>query len=134
MVRKLSDSKVEEMFAAYTEKQTLGYVSRKCQVSHITVKRYRDMFKWDERVEKIKKRTIEKVDARRADHRARHAQLGKLLQIKGATRLQNMPEHDIDGRLAKDLIKDGVTIEREALGDYTPDVVIRLDLPDDIDL
>ena len=138
-MRKLSDAKVEEMFAAYTEKQTLRYVSRKCNVALQTVNRYRKLDSWDERIAKIQRKTIEKVNTVIVNKRARQAKYGELMSAIGARRLQNIIEQgtvniDIDGRLAKDLIKDGVTIEREALGDYTPDIVIRLDLPDDIDL
>jgi len=138
-MRKLSDAKVEEMFAAYTEKQSLLYVSKKCHVAHQTVRRYKLKEQWDNRLEKIRAKTVQKVDAKAVTERARWAKTGKLMSAIGARRLQNIIEQgtvniDIDGRLAKDLIKDGVTIEREALGDYTPDIVIRLDLPDDIDL
>jgi len=134
MTRRLTDKKIEEMFLAYQEKQSLAHVQRKCKVSLPTIKKYKDEGEWDERLKRVRQKTIEKVDARIASYRARHINLAKLMQVKGAKRLQEIPDAHIDGRLAKDLIRDGITIEREALGDYSPDFVIKVELPEGLEI
>ena len=129
MARKLTDKKIEEMWGLYKEKQSLYYVREKSNISYETVKKYCQLEKWDERINKIQVEARRVLDKKEVSHRVRHAQIGKLMQAKGVDKIQNMDRDDIDGRLAKDLIKDGVAIEREAVGDIAPDTVVVLALP-----
>ncbi len=95
-----------------------------------TACKYRKSEKWDERLDQIQQTVAERVDTKQIDHKVRHAKIGQLMQAKGVTALQAATVQDIDPRLAKDLLKEGVTIEKEALGDHAPNVVIVLELPE----
>ena len=136
MANKLTDAKREEMFLAWQEKQNINYVQVKCGFHHATIKKYRILDNWDERLRSIKVKATRKVDTALVNHRAAHAQIGKLCQVAGTRRIKKIlddPDKDaileIDPRLAKDLIKDGITIEKEAVGDVAPDTVVVLALP-----
>lgn len=76
MAQKLTEQKIEEMFAAYCEQQTVRYVAEKCHVHRITVRRYRDNRGWDERLAGVRKKTEGKVDDTLA---ARNARLIKIV-------------------------------------------------------
>ena len=136
MARKITDAQLEEMFIAWQEKQTLRHVARKCTVSLPTVRRYKKLEKWDERLEVIKVRATRKANTEITNHRAKHAKIGQLLQSAGVKRIQNIMEDpatnaikQITPKVAGGLIKTGVDIEREAVGDVSPDTVIVLALP-----
>lgn len=132
MARKLTDEKLEEMWGLYKEKQSLYYVREKSNISYETVKKYCQLLKWDERIEKIQVEAHRMLDKKEVAHRVRHAELGKLMQGVGADKLEGMTKKDIKKmkvRDAKDLLKDGIGIEREAVGDVAPDTVVVLALP-----
>lgn len=133
MANKLTDSKIQEMWEAWQEKQNLHYVKKKCKVAYQTVMRYRVKEKWDERFDKLQTRVHRKLDTETVNAKARHAKLGQFMQAKGTATLQAVPANEVDPRLAKDLIKDGVTIEREATGDVQEGVTIILQLPKGLD-
>lgn len=75
MAQKISEQKIEEMFAAYCEQQTIRYVAEKCHVHRATVRRYRDSRGWDGRLAEVRKKTAEKVGNTIARDRARNLQL-----------------------------------------------------------
>jgi len=62
MSYKLSSQKIDEMWKAYQEKQNVNHVSRKCNVHHLTVTRYKIKDKWDERITKIEDKVAKRVD------------------------------------------------------------------------
>lgn len=59
------------MWLAWQEKQTPNYVSRKCGISYQTVKRYRELDRWDERILKLQERAAKKADDLEVLDRAR---------------------------------------------------------------
>lgn len=71
MSNKLDQKKTDAMWAAFLEKQTNCYVSKKCGVSETTVRRYRKLHNWDERFHKIQEETQKKSDDSVAERRAR---------------------------------------------------------------
>ena len=117
MARKLTDAKIQEMWELYKTKQSINYVAEKSGISYITVRKYCHKLDWVERLKVIQVKANRKEDTKEVNHRVRHAKIGKLLQAKGVDKIENMERDDIDGRLAKDLIREGVNIEKEALGD-----------------
>lgn len=129
MARKITDAEIEEMFVAWQEKQTLRYVGQKCKVSLGTVRRYRDLEKWPERLDAIKVTAKRKANTGISDLRAKQLIAGTKMRTMGVKKLDSMEAEDLDPRLAKDLIKDGIGIEREAVGDVAPDTVVVLALP-----
>lgn len=77
----------------------------------------------------IKATAAKKMDETEAERRARHAQIGKLLQAKGVKTLQELQDKGLeDEGVAVKAIRAGVDIEREALGDdqKLKDVVVRI--------
>ena len=125
----LKPAQIEEMFLVYQEKQTLKAVVDTCKISYPTASKYRKSHKWDERLAKIQDAVVRRVSKKDENHRVRHAKIGMMLQAKGVDKIQNMTRNEIDPRLAKDLIKDGVDMERTAIGDVPVDNVIVLVLP-----
>ncbi len=132
MARKITDTEIEEMFVAWQEKPTLRYVARKCSVCVPTVRRYRDLGGWAERDKKIKVKAQRKADTGISTLRAKQLVAGTKMREVGLKKLNGMSGKDIKKikvRDAKDLIKDGIGIEREAVGDVAPDTVVVLALP-----
>ena len=76
MAHKLSEQRIEEMFAAYCEQQSVRYVAEKCHIHRITVRRYRDNRGWDGRIAEVRKMAEEKIDDTLA---ARNARLLKVV-------------------------------------------------------
>jgi hypothetical protein len=62
MAHKLSEQRIEDMFTAYCERQSITYVSKKCGVNYLTAKRYRDNRGWDGRLDEVRKKTEDKVE------------------------------------------------------------------------
>ena len=58
----LPSQKIDEMWRAYQEKQSIHYIARKCMVSPITAKKYKIKEKWDERIAKINQQVVKRVD------------------------------------------------------------------------
>ena len=87
MANKLAQEKIDAMWAAFLEKQSIHHVSQKCRVSRKTVARYRTVENWDERLKEIQERSRKKSDETIADRRARSkkildaavAQIGKMI-------------------------------------------------------
>ena len=129
MARKITDTDREGMFLAYQEKQTVNYVQVKCGFHNVTVKKYRTLDKWDERLKKISVKVTRKVDTGLSTLKAEQLLAGTKMREMGVNKLNSIEPADLDPRLAKDLIKDGIGIEREAVGDTAPDMVVVLALP-----
>ena len=129
-MRRLSDKKIAAMYKAFCDKQTNSSVARRCNVNQATVRRYRELEKWDDRVDKIQSTVAKRVDVKQIDHKVRHAEIGQIMQAKGLEGLKVATGKDISPKVATSLLKEGVTIEKEALGDHAPNVVIVLELPE----
>lgn len=125
----ISKTKLEEMFEAYRTKQTFQYVSDTCHICRATVRKYHKSERWDERLGEIIQAVAKRVDKKDVDHKVRHVEVGKFMQAKGLEGLKVARGKDITPKVAATLLKEGVAIEREALGDHTPNIVIKLELP-----
>ncbi len=130
MGQKLSEDRIEELYQAWIQKPTVNNVVKKCKVSAVTVIKYRDERNWIKRIKRVRDKTLQKIDKQDISHKVQHAKAGREMWEKGQTRIANAKDKEIDMRLAKDMVKDGITIEREALGDHAPNVVIVLELPE----
>ena len=75
MAQKLSEQRIEEMFAAYCEQQSVRYVAEKCHVQRATVRRYRDNRGWGGRLNKVRNKTEEKIDDSIATRKARELKI-----------------------------------------------------------
>lgn len=87
MAKKLSESKITELFNAFCEKQSLRYVSRKCKVSTTTVKRYSHAEHWDERLIEIRLKVQKKVDFNAEERLQNNAALLRTAKQAYAARL-----------------------------------------------
>jgi hypothetical protein len=75
MAQKLSEQRIEEMFAAYCEQQSVRYVAEKCHVQRATVRRYRDNRGWDGRLNNVRNKAEEKIDDTIAARKARELKI-----------------------------------------------------------
>lgn len=75
MSNKLIQAKIDEMWGAWQEKQSVYTVAKKCGIAHQTVARYRELDKWDERLAKIQQKAIVVADDAVAKRRARQMKL-----------------------------------------------------------
>lgn len=62
MAEPLSHAKLEQMFAAFSERPTVEHVSRTCGVHHATVRKYRKTERWDERLAEVRKHAQDEAD------------------------------------------------------------------------
>ncbi|OFV83292.1 MAG: hypothetical protein A2W26_04235 [Acidobacteria bacterium RBG_16_64_8] len=85
--QKLSQAKVNEMWAAYQKKPTINHVVQKCGVSQVTVRRYRDREKWEERLAVIRAKANQKSDEDTAKMLARQARQARAIQTKALQRI-----------------------------------------------
>jgi len=96
---KISDEKIEEMFQVYKEKQSVHYVNQKCQVNRNTITKYRDKYNWDERIEKIKEKTMIRSDDREVNRRVEylkytHSLLMKIIDKITPEEIESMKTYD----------------------------------------
>ena len=77
MANKLSTEKVNELWLAWQEKQSVRHVAQKCHVSKKTVARYRLKESWDERLAKIKQLTSEMADVKQAEQNAKFIKIAE---------------------------------------------------------
>ena len=59
---KLKADVIEAMYLAFQEKQSVNYVAKKIHIAPATVRRYRKMNKWDERIRSIEAKAHKKAD------------------------------------------------------------------------
>lgn len=88
MAKKLSQKKLDRMFAAYCDRQSVRYVARKCNVSPTTVIKYRNIENWDGRLPEIQADAAQQVDALLTERRAndlRIVQAAKKVYASGLT-------------------------------------------------
>ena len=117
----LSKEQREKMFAAWCNKPTCYSVAKISGVSENTVHKYRDKDNWIERAAAVHRKVSSKGDNEVAKRLARHINLSQLLQKKGFDALQGSEaKKAVDVKTAfeaRQLIVDGVKLEREVLGD-----------------
>ncbi len=77
MSNKLPSEKINQLWKAFQERQTIRYVCQKCNINRRTAERYRKLERWDERFEKIKQQVQEKVDMKQAEENARFIQIAQ---------------------------------------------------------
>lgn len=58
----LPESRRTAMWAAYQEQQSASHAAKKCRVHPRTAERYRQLDRWDERIEKIRAEAQEQAD------------------------------------------------------------------------
>ena len=133
MAKPLTAEKIEKMFQVYQEHPSVYHVAKVCQVSHVTASKYRDKYRWNERLEKIRKKAEDKVNQTLAARRARWLQQGLALQKVGTNKF-----FDDKGKLKTDELKNmkagaavkaieaGIKIEREAVGEPTEQTTPKL--------
>lgn len=113
MVRKLPDSKIQEMFAAFKKKQTVTHVSEKCGVHHLTAKKYIEKLGWRERIQKIEQTVQERDDEREVEQRLDNLEVVRLAIKQMYEAIQNKEMHwspsDLERiiRLEADLLGTG---------------------------
>lgn len=112
---KISPAKMEAMFKAYCQKQSILFVAKKCCVSPTTVRRYREKDRWLERIDEIQERVKDAQDDTEVDRRKRHVAAGQLLQEKAIEHLQAVGI--TSGKVAVNALVRGVRMEREAMGE-----------------
>ena len=88
MANKLTQAKIDEMWAAWQEKQNVNHVVKKCRVHNETVNRYREKENWDARMGAIERRAEHKADMSLADRRARDLKLLEAGKVAWARQLQ----------------------------------------------
>lgn len=109
MSKKLSQNKLDQMFKAYIEKQSVQFVSRKCSVSPTTVTRYKRLQDWDGRLGAIQRKAQEKQDDNLATLIANNMKYLKFTKSKLMT-----------------VIKDCDVISKNPVSDF--DRLVRLEL------
>lgn len=62
MANKLSQKRIDEMWTAYQQRQSIESVSRKCGVHWKTADRYRIRERWDERLADIRRKAEDEAD------------------------------------------------------------------------
>lgn len=137
MANKITDKKRKEMFETYCDKQSYRYVAHKCSVSAQTVRRYCEKDNWNKRIAEIKTKTEKKIDNGIAKERARWARLGKSMQAIYQKKFFNS-----DGSLNETVVKklkerdavfagkEGIEIERRALGEADKHIIVSEELND----
>jgi hypothetical protein len=75
MANKLTQAKIDEMWQAWQEKQSVRHVVKKCHVAKLTAERYRKKENWDARLGAIERRAEHKADLTLSDRRARDLRL-----------------------------------------------------------
>jgi len=119
MSYKLSSQKIDEMWKAYQEKQNLQYVAKKCQVNRITVRRYKDKNKWDERIVKINNQVAQKVDEGIAGFKVKALKINQVVINKFLKQLgvRKDPQggFTVDAKGKDVSVKDYDTIIRQSL-------------------
>jgi len=64
------------------EKKNVNYVSRKCKIHHLTVKKYKIKEKWDERLAKINRQVVKRVDDNIADFKVKALKINQAVISK----------------------------------------------------
>jgi len=125
MAKKLSQRKLDSMFKVYCERQSIEFISRKCRVSPVTVRKYRRLENWDERIVEVKSRAREKQNETLADLLANNLETVQFCKDKliekieaGTVNLARQPIIDLDRLIRLELLLSGeVDSRREVVSD-----------------
>ena len=120
---------IKGMWDLFLENKSLAYISRKMEIAPSTVARYRDSENWIVRRDDILKKAFQKVDANAVNSQSRQLNLARLLQVRGMNRVRTLADEDISANDARQFIKDGITLEREIMGEGEQIVQITIKLP-----
>ncbi len=127
MANKLSQQRIDEMWAAYQERQSIEFVSKKCGGVHWkTVDRYRRLGQWDERLAEIRRQAQEEADYDLARATAESLKLVQSYKEKlaAAMEFKNVPDEDVTAseieRIVKveQLLLGGVESRHEVTGAF----------------
>lgn len=77
MANKISSKKIDELWQAWQQKQTIRYVCQKCNINRRTVERYRKLERWDERIQQIKQQVQQKLDAKQSEENLRYVEIAR---------------------------------------------------------
>lgn len=146
-IRPDEPAKAYAAFAAYREMgpgRSLERVSQDDTRALPNLKRWSARFGWVERARAFDEAAAKlAADASLEDHAAvnrRHAELGRVLQTRGAQRLAKLPPESLSGAEAVSAVRTGVQVERDALGmatkheleaKITHQILVELDVGDD---
>jgi hypothetical protein len=75
MAQKLSEQRIEEIFAAYCERQSANYMSEKCRVHFKTAKKYIQTHNFAARLAKVREKAELKIDDSIAARKARELKI-----------------------------------------------------------
>ncbi len=64
MSKRLTQQQLDDMWAAWQEKQSVNHIVKKCKIHFQTAKKYRESERWDERFAVIHQKAIVKADAK----------------------------------------------------------------------
>jgi hypothetical protein len=111
---KISEKKLDAMFGAFCDHQSIRHVSNKCHVSPTTVRRYRKIHNWDARVDEIEKQVQAIQDETEVQRRDRHIKLARLMEDKAVAFLE--ANGITSCKVAVHALVAAVRMEREAMG------------------
>lgn len=154
-IRGDESAKAYAAFAAYRDMgpgRSQEAVGEKLGKSRQLLGRWAVTYSWTERARAYDEAAAKlAADASLEDHAAvnrRHAELGRVLQKRGAQRLALLPPETLSGAEAVSAVKAGVQVERDALGMATrtevtgkdgaplvppqPPIICRPALPDEM--
>ena len=118
----IPESKRQELFKFFCHKQNEQYVSDQGKVSRNTVAKYREIDKWDERLDVIRKKAQEKADDKAARNLAKRVGAYRGLESAGL----NYQTGKVRDDKAKLTVKEIIALGRQAdllegLPDSRPD-------------
>ncbi len=130
MSNRLTDKKIEEMYACWLETKSVNKVALTCNVAKGTVMYYRRKLDWPKRAEKVTQAVVKRVENEEVNRRAKHVRRYAHMAAKGSKALRLKESKDISTRDAISAIDVGIKGEREVLGDSEQDeVTITIKLP-----
>jgi protein subunit release factor A len=126
VANKISRAKVDEMWAAYQDRQSVDHVAKKCGVHWKTVERYRRLEKWDQRLAEIRRQAQEDADVDLAKAAAESLRLVRSYKDKLAAALEfkNIPDEDVTAAELEKIVKleafllGGVESRQEVVGAF----------------
>jgi hypothetical protein len=127
MANKLSQKRIDEMWAAYQERQSIEFVSKKCGGLHWrTVDRYRRLERWDERLTEIRRKAQDEADYDLAKATAASLMLVQAYKEKLAVAMEfkNIADEDVTASEIERIIKveqlllGGVESRHEITGNF----------------
>jgi len=130
MSNRLTDKKIEEMYACWLDTKSTTKVAVTCGVSENTVRYYRNKLKWSKQAEKVTKAVARRVEDEAVRRRARHIKQAWLLQQKGSQAITAKDPTLITTGDGIRAIETGIHLEREILGDSeSEEITITIKMP-----